>query len=131
MVWTEASEMAASHGGHLATVTSQEEQDFLGNYGGWIGLTDENVEGQWEWVTGEPVDYTNWIDGEPNDAGSGEDYVERYEFGWNDHESNHMMPFLWKYQADHIPLGLRKPYHMAAMTLTTGEVFRNTLETQC
>ena len=93
MVWTDASVMAQSYGGHLATITSQEEQDFLGNYGGWIGLTDENVEGQWEWVTGEPVNYTNWIDGEPNDAGNGEDYVERFEYGWNDHEETHMMPF--------------------------------------
>ncbi|MBI89791.1 MAG: hypothetical protein CMG60_06865, partial [Candidatus Marinimicrobia bacterium] len=93
MVWTDASEMAQSYGGHLATVTSQEEQDFLGGFGGWIGLTDENVEGQWEWVTGEPVDYTNWFNGEPNDAGSGEDYVERYSDGWNDHQSDHMMPF--------------------------------------
>ena len=81
MVWADASVMAQSYGGHLATIASQEEQDFLGNYGGWLGLTDENVEGQWEWVTGEPVNYTNWIDGEPNDAGNGEDYVERFEYG--------------------------------------------------
>ena len=108
MVWTEASEMAASYGGHLATVTSQEEQDFLGNYGGWIGLTDENVEGQWEWVTGEPVEYTNWIDGEPNDAGSGEDYVERYEFGWNDHESNHVMPFFMEIPSGSFSFGVEE-----------------------
>ena len=93
MVWTDASEMAQAHGGHLATVTSQEEQDVLGGSGGWIGLTDENIEGQWEWVTGEPVDYTYWFGGEPNDAGNGEDYVERYPDGWNDHQSDHMMPF--------------------------------------
>jgi len=65
----------------LATITSQEETDFiLASFGGssppltWIGGTDEIVEGDWKWVTGEPFTYTNWAGGEPNDQG-GQDYL--------------------------------------------------------
>ena len=93
MVWADASVMAQSYGGHLATIASQEENSFLGDYHGWIGLTDENVEGQWEWVTGEPVEYTNWADGEPNDI-NGEDFVERYNSSeWNDQTSTHQVNY--------------------------------------
>merc|ERR1712190_346451 len=33
----------------------------------WIGLSDRENEGQWEWSDMSPVDYTNWYPGEPND----------------------------------------------------------------
>ena len=42
----------------------------------WIGLTDEYEEGNWEWVTGEDVSYTNWAEGEPNNNGDTEHYGE-------------------------------------------------------
>ena len=31
----------------------------------WIGLTDDGSEGAFRWLTGEPVRYTRWDDGEP------------------------------------------------------------------
>ena len=43
--------------------------------------------GEWQWVTGEPLTYTNWFAGEPNDAGFGEDYAELRKSAnpqWND-----------------------------------------------
>jgi len=103
MTWAEANDYAESNGGHLATITSQEEDDLLGEFGGWIGLTDQNVEGEWEWVTGEAVDYTNWINGEPNDAGGAEDYVERYSNGWNDHRFDHQVPFFMEISSPTTP----------------------------
>ena len=39
----------------------------------YIGFTDEDEEGNYQWVTGEEVTYTNWGSGEPNNSG-----VERY-----------------------------------------------------
>lgn len=57
----EAFTYCTQNGGHLATITSQEEQDYiLGAFGNgyYIGL--QKVGNSWEWVTGEPVTYTNW-----------------------------------------------------------------------
>jgi Ca2+-binding RTX toxin-like protein len=71
--------------GHLATITSQEEQDFLVNAFGidglgprWLGGYQDTTApdylepaGGWKWITGEAWSYTNWLSGEPND-GAGE-----------------------------------------------------------
>lgn len=93
--WSDAKAYCESLGGHLATITSQEENDFLyrfiidsGYTSAYFGLTDEAEEGTWEWVTGETVDYTNWHRGEPNSENSGEDFAMfywKYSDGtWND-----------------------------------------------
>jgi hypothetical protein len=56
----------------------------------WIGFTDsENYgasEGNWRWITGEAVTYTNWGQGEPNNMYSGEDFAESHwpTYYWND-----------------------------------------------
>jgi hypothetical protein len=95
--WTNAENTAVALGGHLATVRSQAEHDWLTatwhNYQGididmWIGLTDQAVEGTFVWISGEPVTYTNWDTGEPNDGGTGEDYADMRKNNpnayWND-----------------------------------------------
>jgi hypothetical protein len=84
--WTTARTNCANMGGHLVTITSSGENSFVFNTwpSGWIGFNDEVVEGQWRWVTGEPVTYTNWNSGEPNNAGN-EDYAQFVSGGkWND-----------------------------------------------
>ncbi len=78
MSWFDAKALCEEEGGHLITITSQEENDFIADNiseSSWIGLTDELLEGQWQWVTGEIFEYDNWLPGEPNNSGSGEDYV--------------------------------------------------------
>ena len=49
--WAEAESLAVQLGGHLAAITSAEEQEFLTSTFGrrqvWMGLTDEAVEGTW------------------------------------------------------------------------------------
>ncbi|MAM48683.1 MAG: hypothetical protein CMP90_07015 [Gammaproteobacteria bacterium] len=74
---------------HLVTITSQEENDFItNNFDGsdnWIGFTDEAEEGNWQWVTGEDVTYTNWMEGEPNNSEELEHWAHILENGeWND-----------------------------------------------
>ena len=87
-----ALETCATLGGHLATISSAEENTYLTSLisvGTWIGLNDLAVEGTFVWVTGEPVVYTNWDSGEPNNNGAfgNEDYVELLTNGtWNDHQ---------------------------------------------
>ena len=86
MTWTDARQACLNMGGHLVTVTSAAENNFIFNLwpSGWIGLTDEVVEGQWRWVTGEPFSWSNWNAGEPNNAGN-EDYIQFVGGGkWND-----------------------------------------------
>jgi len=86
--------------GHLATLTSAAEDDFvwnrLGAEGYFLGAFDNSTLGQngtwshnsWQWVTGEAFSYSNWLLGEPNhwQDGSGltpnnEDYLV---YGWQD-----------------------------------------------
>ena len=59
-------------GGSLATVQSQEEQDAIyaltGSTGAWIGLTDLLFEGNFSWVDGSSVSYTNFRAGQPNNG---------------------------------------------------------------
>ena len=41
----------------------------------WLGGSDENQEGQWEWVSGEPFRFAKWFPGQPaNDQGNA-DYL--------------------------------------------------------
>jgi len=81
--------------GHLVTFSSAVEQQFVldqlvASYPVnkvndiWIGFDDFANEGQFRWVTGEPVTFTGWAPGEPNNAGD-EDVTELYRDGkWND-----------------------------------------------
>ncbi len=93
--WTDAKLSCISAGGHLATITSQVENDFISScYASkaWIGLTDEEQEGVFKWVTNEPFSYSNWWSGQPDDFDGGEDYGE-INYGtagyWNDQKNNH------------------------------------------
>lgn len=78
--------------GYLVTLTSQEEADFSGSQAqgvGWIGAHDNNVEGEWRWVTGPEagtqfwsggvggteLTYAFWNSGEPNNCCGGENYA--------------------------------------------------------
>jgi hypothetical protein len=93
MTWHEAKAHCENIGGHLATITSQDENDFVyanlviptDDY--WLGGTDEVVEGDWRWITGETWDYTNWALGQPDDAHGGQDYLlfwSMFPNSWDD-----------------------------------------------
>ena len=92
MTWTAAKADAESRGGYLATITSTEENarvlaSISGNRRLWLGGSDEASEGIWTWVTGETWGFTNWKSNQPDDASSGEDYLELNagdNFSWND-----------------------------------------------
>ena len=73
--WDEASanNAATQLGGHLVAINSAGENEFIRSHimanQVWIGLTDEVMEGDFKWVNGEDVTYSNWSYGEPNDQG--------------------------------------------------------------
>jgi hypothetical protein len=86
--------------GHLVDILSQEENDFVKDFfstdpdlcpgetnenkckdKAWIGLTDDEVETVFEWITGEETVYFNWPDGplaedQPLDRKGNLDHVE-------------------------------------------------------
>ena len=95
--WHTSRNAARRLGGHLATVQDADENAWISSTFGvldgsarnlWIGLTDEGHEGVWIWITGEPVLYTNWAAGEPNNHWDGTEHYGHMwpspEFKWND-----------------------------------------------
>jgi hypothetical protein len=79
--------------GHLLTVTSAAENNFVGSnlvlHNFWLGgfqpLGSPEPAGGWQWVTGEQWLYTNWNLGEPNNQGGFENYLHFFGSNvWND-----------------------------------------------
>ena len=91
--WEEARQNAIALGGYLLTINSEAENNFVVNNIGdnykwddyWIGFSDTAEEGTFVWANGSDSTYTNWYDGEPNNAGD-EDVVvfSGYSGRWND-----------------------------------------------
>ncbi|XP_047387515.1 low affinity immunoglobulin epsilon Fc receptor isoform X4 [Sciurus carolinensis] len=87
--WVQARFTCSDLEGRLVSIHSQEEQDFLTKHankrGSWIGLRDLDLEGEFIWMDGSPVGYSNWNPGEPNNQDQGEDCVMMRGSGkWND-----------------------------------------------
>jgi Lectin C-type domain len=89
--WEQARDSCIARGGHLVTITSAEENEFVfslvssdsafwyldafGNgLGPWLGGYQpdgiEEPDSAWQWVTNEPFVYTNWETGQPGDLGN-------------------------------------------------------------
>ena len=101
MNWSEANDYCLTHfSSRLASIDSQDENYFIYrlsiqngiNSSIWIGLNDINNEGNWEWVNGKSVVYTNWHNNLPHETGS-QDCVEmiinptktwQHSTKWND-----------------------------------------------
>lgn len=108
--WEEAQAEAASLGGDLVTINDADENQWLvdtfGSLPGfpftsfgpndapneilyWTGINDIAVEGTFEWASGEPVTYTNWAQGEPNNVVEGnEDWGQLYIVSGSQNGSN-------------------------------------------
>lgn len=94
VTWKEAKKLAKERGGHLAVITSEEEQkkiealvdqyDYLHTI--WLG--GRYKDGEFQWINGEDFDYTSWGPGEPNNETGDEFYLDMYELHdtwyWND-----------------------------------------------
>jgi len=85
--YEEAQLQMAAHGGHLATINSAGENDFIASKiatsTALIGLTDVNSEGHFTWDDGSDVTYTNWDQMQPNDCMSWR-YPARMYSMWED-----------------------------------------------
>jgi len=77
--WSKAHDRCAKSGGTLATISTPSQQTVLASVLGgcrntWIGLSDHDEEGHWQWADGSRTGFRNWAVGEPNNKGN-EDYV--------------------------------------------------------
>ncbi len=106
--WTEARDLAAASSfngvqGHLATITSAAEDSWIWNNLGsdlglyLLGATDAANEGDYQWITGEAFNYTNWAPNEPNNGLGSENYLQFWftENGgvWNDISNDQKLGF--------------------------------------
>ncbi len=72
--WTDARRYAERHDATLASIRSQELQDWVVERYGWptlgrtlwLGGTDEQVRGSWGWLSADPWLYENWSPGYPD-----------------------------------------------------------------
>ena len=86
--WQDARDEAVSIGGHLATITSSGENDFVWSLvedtnspkSYWFGGSDHETEGIWKWVTGEIWNYENWSS--PNEPNNGVGGTQHYLHFW-------------------------------------------------
>ncbi len=110
--WKDAEKLAVNLQGHLAMPKTDAENIYITNIyknyidngtpvtSLWLGGTDMNNEGEWEWVDGTTIKNDNWFDGEPDNlpgyaahymelkhqvSVSGGGYVE--EIKWTDNKN--------------------------------------------
>ena len=92
--WNDAKSFCELLGGHLATLTTKEENNAIYEYitlckkdNVYFGLSDVEKEGEWKWVTGETFEFENWESTEPN-GNTSENYAQFYTFNttptWHD-----------------------------------------------
>ena len=114
--WDNARDTASWYEGHLATITSEAENQFIqqalmeesasGQF--WIGAYEDYYDSasgdrSFAWVTGESFDYENWYPGEPNAPG----YETAVELNvgedgkWNDFAANNLLGSILEFPSDH------------------------------
>ena len=113
--WQSAVADAEKRGGYLASITSDAENDFVYEltknderlwimfedgqaFGPWIGTYQETgavePDGGWALVSGEPVTFSNWSEGQPNNFGGNSDVVRFHNYihqpspFWDDADGN-------------------------------------------
>ena len=105
MTWSQAKRYCEKQGGHLVTITSNNEfkkvktllkKGKKNNY--WVG-GKRTASGDWKWITGEKFKYANWSYGQPDNYTRNENAIMIYRcknpangntgFGqWNDIDMN-------------------------------------------
>lgn len=108
LTWDAAEQQCVGWGGHLASISSPEENAALDAWvaqlglsnadgsGIWVGGTDARSDGQFQWVDGSPFSLPGWAAGQP-DNGAGVDCIEKRNDGagrWYDRRCTDSLRYL-------------------------------------
>ncbi|WDE95670.1 C-type lectin domain-containing protein [Lentisphaera profundi] len=73
VTWEQAQQQCREMGGHLVTITNENEMSHVLSLPNlpegqlaFIGKSDMNLSGNWEWITKEKMTYINWYPGQPD-----------------------------------------------------------------
>jgi serine/threonine protein kinase len=101
--WAEARQFAEQHGATLATIHTDEQQEWMTEQFGWptlgrnlwIGGTDELVRGSWGWLSGVAWRYEHWAANYPDGDEQARAAAMKYDGWWvNLNGEQHQLPFL-------------------------------------
>ena len=96
MTWEQAAADARALGGYLACISDSAEQkeieNLMSSYGSvhtvWLGARRLSAGAAFTWGNGQPLGYTQWGAGEPNNETGDELYLDMYQLDgswyWND-----------------------------------------------
>ena len=80
--FTAAREQCKADGAHLPIPKTEAENQWYKNYAAkvglsyyWLGISDNDLEGEWKTDKGDLQIYSNWNGNEPNNYRGNEDYV--------------------------------------------------------
>ena len=101
--WKVAKAVCENLRGHLLIIENESENNFIkkiiDEYT-WLGLTDEETESIWKWINGEPLYFTDWLKGQPDNKEQ-EHYVHYHyyaeNYSWNDIEYSRNFKFICEY----------------------------------
>jgi serine/threonine protein kinase/Leucine-rich repeat (LRR) protein len=103
LTWEQADAKARAMGGHLATITDKNEDEFVRKQLlaalpderlAWIGAQKPQEFSAWAWVTGEPWSYSAWLPGEGTEKSRAGAAIVKYAdkglkgLGWGDWTSS-------------------------------------------
>ena len=104
--WNDAQDTCRNEGGNLAIIWNQITRDVVRSFmtEGWIGVSDQKDEGKWLTSLNEPIPYSSWRGGEPNNlkfkCGDEDCAVQLSNKLWNDVCCNFKYAFICQYMID-------------------------------
>ncbi|KAM3912080.1 uncharacterized protein RB166_020562 [Leptodactylus fuscus] len=107
--WQESLHWCRKQRARLVVINSQEEQNFLKKTvktPSWIGLSDRDMEGQWQWVDGTPYNSTPkfWFRKQPDNLGNEDCAVLVPGSMWSDDKCRKLYSSVCEYKAGELQL---------------------------
>lgn len=131
--WLEARYLAEAAGGHLVTITSQQEQSIVDRLAASMGVfqfigAESYTNNGWRWITGESLSYSNWSDAQPDNWQGQENCGMVYSNGkWNDVPCSYsdMHGYIAEFPATDLTVATRESGYPEDYSFTRGDLIVN------